>query len=70
MTGKRLEIVVDLDLCDSHGVCVSHAPDVFQIGDDDRMRILVRHPSEAQLAQVRAAVRGCPKGALSLVDAE
>jgi ferredoxin len=65
---KRLKVVVDRDLCDSHGVCVANAPSVFEIGDDDQMRILVPTPSDEQLEAVHAAVRGCPKGALSLLE--
>ena len=67
---KKLTVVVDRDLCDAHGVCVGHAPEVFAIGDDDQMRLLTPHPTEAQLAGVRAAVDGCPKGALSLVEVD
>ena len=65
---KRLKVVVDRDLCDAHGVCVSRAPEVFEIGDDDQMKILVESPSDDQLDGVRAALQGCPKGALSLVE--
>jgi ferredoxin len=65
---KKLTIVVDRDLCDSHGICVSNAPDVFEIGDGDQLRILVPHPTPAQLPGVRTAVSKCPKGALSLAD--
>jgi ferredoxin len=67
---RRLEIVVDRDLCDSHGVCVEKAPDVFEIDDDDRMRLLVETPVDGQLDGVHAAISGCPKGALSLVEVD
>jgi ferredoxin len=67
---KRLEIVVDRDLCDSHGVCVDSAPEVFEIDEDDQMRLLVVHPVERQLASVHAAIGGCPKGALSIVEVD
>ena len=70
MTNKRLKINVDRDLCDSHGACVVNAPAVFHIGDDDQMRLLVTHPVESQMDAVHAAVRACPKGALSLVSDE
>lgn len=65
---KKLTVVVDRDLCDAHGVCVGHAPGVFAIGEDDQMHLLTEHPTEEQLAGVRAAVHGCPKGALSLAE--
>lgn len=63
----RLKIAVDRDLCEANGVCVAHAPAVFEIGDDDTMRILSPYPQAAELEGVRAAVRTCPKAALSLV---
>jgi ferredoxin len=64
----RLTIVVSRDLCESNGVCVSKAPDVFEIRDDDVLYVKVRRPSAEQLDNVRAAVRACPKAALSLVE--
>ncbi len=67
---KKLRIVVDRDLCDSHGICVSNAPDVFDIGDDDQLHILVPYPSLTQMPGVEAAVSKCPKGALSLLDGD
>ena len=67
---KRLQVVVDRDLCDAHGVCVSRAPEVFEIGDDDLMKPLAEFPGEGQIDAVREAIRGCPKGALALVEVE
>ena len=61
-------IVVDRDLCESNAVCVRTAPDMFVIDDDDKLRLLVDRPSAEQLDGARAAVRRCPKRALSLVD--
>ena len=67
---KRLKVVVDRDLCDTHGVCASRAPEVFEIGNDDSMTVLVEFPAEGQVDAVNEAVRGCPKGALALVEAD
>jgi ferredoxin len=65
---KRMKVIVDRDLCDSHGVCVTNAPSVFDIGEDDQMRVVAAYPADEQLEGVHAAVRGCPKGALTLVE--
>jgi ferredoxin len=70
MTKKRLKVTVDRDLCDSHGACAANAPSVFEIGDDDQMRVLTPYPAAEQLDAVHAAVRACPKGALTLVEDE
>ena len=31
----RMKVHVDMNLCQSHGECVSVAPDMFELGDDD-----------------------------------
>jgi ferredoxin len=61
-----MRIVVDWALCDGNGMCVAEAPDVFDLDDDDTLVVLQETP-QAQLAgQVDAAVRACPKRALSV----
>ncbi len=63
-----MRIVVDYDLCEANGVCMKTAPEVFLVGEDDRLRVLVPEPPEEQLEKVRAAVRRCPRRALSLIE--
>jgi ferredoxin len=61
-------IVVDRDLCESNAVCVRTAPELFVVDDDDKLRLLVERPAPDQLDEARAAVRRCPKRALSLLE--
>jgi ferredoxin len=61
-------LVVDRDLCESNAVCVRTAPDMFAIDDADKLRLLVEEPAGDQMDKARAAVRRCPKRALSLVE--
>jgi ferredoxin len=63
-----MRIVVDRDLCESNGVCVRTAPAIFVIDEADKLRILVETPAADQMDLAKAAVRRCPKRALSLVD--
>jgi ferredoxin len=63
-------IAVDRDLCESNAVCVRTAPELFVIDDGDKLHILVEHPAPDQLEKARAAVRRCPKRALSLEERE
>ena len=63
-------IVVDRDLCESNAVCVRTAPDLFVIDDDDKLRLLVEHPTPDQMDEAQAAIRRCPKCALSLEERE
>ena len=61
-----MRIVVDYDLCEANARCMKTAPEIFQVGDDDRLRLLVVEPSPAQLESVETAIKRCPKRALSL----
>jgi ferredoxin len=47
---------------------VKEAPEVFVLGDDDQVRILIENPDEALRAKVDRAVRRCPRNALALED--
>ena len=62
-----MRVVVDLDLCQGHGVCESEAPDVFAVTRDHQVEVLDASPTEEQRAPVEAAVRFCPTHALSIV---
>lgn len=63
-----MKIVVNEELCEANAVCVKQAPGVFEVGDDDRVRLLIARVGEEQLARVQNAVRRCPRQALSLVE--
>ena len=59
-------IDVDRELCASTGGCEAAAPDVFEIGDDGALLVLRPEPEDADLPDVRNAVRLCPTRALTL----
>jgi ferredoxin len=63
-----MRLVVNRDLCESNAVCVRTAPDMFVIDEHDKMRLLVEQPASEQIEKARAAVRRCPRRALSLVE--
>ena len=63
-----MRVVVNRDLCEGNALCVKEAPEVFALGDDDQVRILVEQPDEALRAKVDRAVRRCPRNALTLED--
>jgi ferredoxin len=63
-----MRVTVDLMRCESNGLCVAQAPGVFEITDDDELHILQESPDESQRDAVIAAVRLCPKQALTLTD--
>jgi ferredoxin len=64
-----MQVKVDLDLCESNAVCARLVPEVFEVGEDDRLRLKLERPPQALRARVEEAVRRCPKQALSIVEA-
>jgi ferredoxin len=61
-----MRVVVDFDLCESHAVCMSIAPEVFEVRDDNFLYILQEEPPEELRPEVEEAVRRCPKQAISI----
>ena len=64
----NMKVVVDRQLCESNAVCMRLVPEVFEVGDDDQLRIKQERPPDALRGRVEEAVRRCPKLALSLTD--
>ncbi len=61
-------VVVDLDLCQGHGVCEMEAPDLFEVGKDRKVNVLLEHPDESQRRAAEQAVKYCPTHALKLQE--
>ena len=57
-----LSVHIDPDACLAHGDCAALAPGVFAVAD---IAEIVGPASDAQL---RAAARACPAGAIVLLD--
>jgi ferredoxin len=63
-----VRVVVDWDLCESNGLCMAAAPEIFRLQDDDTLLILQETPDESLRGKVAEAVRNCPKQAISLQE--
>jgi ferredoxin len=64
-----VRVVVDLGLCQGHGVCESEAPAVFRVGKEtNTVEVIDTSPPDDLRAEVEAAVKFCPTGALSLEE--
>ena len=63
-----MRVVVDFDLCESNALCMAAAPEVFEVRDDDFLYVLDESPPEELREKVMAAVRSCPKNAISAED--
>ena len=61
-----MRVLVNRDLCEGNALCVKEAPEVFALGDDDQVRILIDDPDESLRAKADRAVRHCPRNALTL----
>jgi ferredoxin len=61
-----LKVVVDWDLCQDHGQCAFAAPEVFEIGEDGRMHVLIEEPDESLRSKVEDAADVCPVQAIKL----
>ena len=63
-----MRVVVDYDRCESNGLCMEAAPEVFEVRDDDFLYLLQENPPEELRSKVEEAVRRCPKQAISIED--
>ena len=62
-----MKVLVDMNLCQSHGECVVVAPDVFELGDDDVLH-WTEDVEEARRAEMEEAVEVCPMMAIRIED--
>jgi ferredoxin len=63
---EAMKIIVDFDICQSHGLCTEAAPKIFEIRDDGFLYILLEEPPEAMRTKVDLAIRECPTGAITV----
>lgn len=63
-----MRVVVDWNLCESNGLCVLAAPEVFELQDDDTLLVLRENPDDSLHGKVADAIRTCPKQAISLQE--
>lgn len=62
------KIVVDFGLCESNAVCMGIIPEVFDLDEDDYLHVLTEEVTPDNEAQVREAVRQCPRQAIAISD--
>ena len=66
---KRYRVSLDLDLCQSHGVCASEAPEVFRVDGLGKSQLLNPTPPASLSTKVEAAARYCPTRAIRIEEA-
>lgn len=65
---KRLQVVVDYDLCEANALCMEACPEVFEVDDEDNLQVLVEQPDSALREKLLAAERACPRQAIRVVE--
>lgn len=60
-----MKVRVDRDKCRGHAQCVMIAPEVFDLGDDDRAVVLTGEVPPEFTAAVEDAVIMCPEAAIA-----
>ena len=63
-----MKIVVDRTKCSSIGLCEATAADIFQIGADGELSILIEDIGEDRRTDLEQACENCPTQALSIED--
>lgn len=63
-----MKIVVDRTKCSSIGLCEATASDIFEIGPDGALHILIEDISEDRRVDLEQACENCPTQALSIED--
>jgi ferredoxin len=61
-----MKVVVDFELCQSHGLCMQAAPEVFELRDDGFLYILNETPAENLRKKLQTAARECPTAAIKI----
>jgi len=67
-----MKVIVDLDLCQGHSVCLGECPEVFDVVESDedypQVVLLQENPPEELRAKVQAAARYCPNHVITVVE--
>lgn len=61
-----MKVTVDFDLCASNAVCMSIAPEIFEVRDDGFLYVLNETPGDEFAARMREAENSCPTGAITI----
>jgi ferredoxin len=63
-----MRVYVNFAECDSNGLCVLAAPEIFELDDAEMLHVRDERPAAEMWPAVEEAARACPKIAISLRD--
>ena len=65
---RPFRIIVDRDLCQGHAVCTGEAPEIFELGGDERVHVLDETPRKELRRKAELAARYCPNHVITIED--
>lgn len=65
---RSFRVIVDSDLCQGHGVCTGEAPEIFELGEDERVCVIDRTPRRVLRKKAELAARYCPNHVIRIED--
>ncbi|WP_445166279.1 ferredoxin [Mycolicibacterium sp. Dal123E01] len=63
-----MKIEVDFGLCEANAICMGIIPEVFDVDDQDYLHVRGDDVTPENEAQIRDAVRQCPRQAISIKE--
>jgi len=67
-----MKVVVDLDLCQGHSVCIAEAPEVFDVIEQEGgypvVSVLLENPPQSLREKVALAAKYCPNHVITIVE--
>jgi ferredoxin len=63
-----MRIEADVKRCQAYANCLSAAPDLFDLGENGLVEVLVEEPAPERMPAARKAEKLCPVAAISLKD--
>jgi len=61
-----MRVSVDFERCQSNGVCMRRAPEVFELRGDGFLYVLAEEPDDSLRDKVEDAARRCPTQAITV----
>jgi ferredoxin len=61
-----MKVHVDRDLCEANGLCMDACSEVFEVTEEDELRVHENKITPLLRAALEEAARVCPRGALFL----
>jgi len=63
-----MKIIIDRHLCEGNALCMEIAPEIFEVGPDEKSRLAVAEPDASLGKKAVAAARRCPRQAITVEE--